>query len=78
MSNKLKPTDWRTQVAIFEKSGFVLEREKSSHLCYVKEGIARPVIIPKYNEIGINIIMANMRTASMNRKEYMKILNRLK
>lgn len=77
MSSKLKPTDWRTQVAIFEKLGFVLERERSSHLCYTKEGVARPVIIPKYKEIGLDIINSNIRTAGITRKRYMEILREI-
>ena len=74
MSDKLKPTNWQTQEAIFEKFGFVFERKRGSHRVYTKEGIARPVIIPKYNEVGIDIIRSNMRTAGMSRKEYIKLL----
>lgn len=74
VSDKLKPTDWRIQAAIFEKFGFVLEREKGSHRSYAKEGVVRPVVIPKYNEVGLDIIRSNMRTAGMSRKEYMRLL----
>ena len=74
MSDKLKPTNWQTQEAIFVKFGFIFEREKSSHRSYTKEGIVRPVVIPKYSEIGLDIIRSNMRTAGLSRKEYMKLL----
>lgn len=78
MSNKLKPTDWQTQAAIFTELGFVLERQKGSHLCYVKDGVRRPVIIPKYPEVGLDIIKRNMKTAGVTRREYLAILKRLK
>ena len=74
MSDRLKPTDWRTQEAIFVKFGFVFEREKGSHRSYTKEGVVRPVVIPKYSEVGLDIIRSNMRTAGMSRKEYMRLL----
>ena len=61
MSDKLKPTDWQTQEAIFLKCGFVFEREKGSHRSYTKAGIVRPVVIPKYSEVGIDIIRSNAR-----------------
>lgn len=41
-------------------------------MSFVKDGVSRPVVIPKYPEIGINIIQSNMRTAGMTRKEYFK------
>ena len=77
MSDKLKPTDWQTLEAIFIKFGFVFEREKGSHRLYTKAGIVRPVVIPKYDELGPDIIRSNMRTAGMSRKKYMKLLKEI-
>lgn len=73
---RLTPTDWQTQVKIFEADGFTFEREKGSHLVFSKPGVARPVIIPKYKEIGLDIIKSNMRSAGMSRKRYFELLNR--
>ena len=57
---RLTPTDWRTQVKIFELDGFVIDRVKGDHICMEKPGVVRPVIIPKYSEVGRDIIKANM------------------
>lgn len=73
-SGKLTPVDWRTLLRVFEADGFSIEREKGSHLSLVKPGVLRPVIIPKYDEIGLDIIKNNMRTASMSRKRYFELL----
>jgi predicted RNA binding protein YcfA (HicA-like mRNA interferase family) len=70
---KLVPTDWQTQVAIFEADGFKITRQKGSHLALTKDGVARPVIIPKYKEVGVDIIQGNMRTAGMSRKRYFQL-----
>ena len=39
-----------------------------------KPGIARPVVIPKYAEVGRDIIQSNMRTAGISRERYLQLL----
>ena len=53
---KLTPTDWRTLVKIFEADGFTQDRTTGSHVILSKPGVLRPVIIPRYAEIGLDII----------------------
>jgi predicted RNA binding protein YcfA (HicA-like mRNA interferase family) len=53
---RLTPIHWKTLECIFLKAGFKLERQTDNHRVYVKEGINRPVIIPKYKEVGRDII----------------------
>ena len=78
MLGKLKPVDWQTLEKIFEADGFRFDRQKGSHRTYVKADVARPVIIPKYRQIGPDIIKANMRTANMSRAKYMALLKKAK
>jgi predicted RNA binding protein YcfA (HicA-like mRNA interferase family) len=75
---RLAPTDWKTQEAIFEAHGFTFERQKGSHRSYTKDGVSRPVIIPTYSEIGVDIIKNNMRTAGMTRTRYFALLAKAK
>ena len=70
---RLAPTNWKTQVEIFEADGFTKDRTTSSHVVMSKPGILRPVIIPKYKEVGIDIIKNNMRTAGMTQKRYFEL-----
>jgi predicted RNA binding protein YcfA (HicA-like mRNA interferase family) len=56
----------------------VLDRGKGDHRSYVKPGCLRPVVIPKYKEIDIDIIKSNMRTAGMRRDEFFKYLTEFK
>ncbi len=74
---RITPTDWQTQVRIFEADGFAFSREKGSHLAFTKPGISRPIIIPKYSEIGVDIIRGNMRTAGMSRERYFELLGEI-
>ncbi len=71
---KLSPTDWRTQVKIFEKFGCSFVRQKGSHLIYHHADAIRSVVIPRYNEVPVTVIKNNMRTVEMSREEYFRLL----
>lgn len=75
--SRLAPTDWRTLVRIFEADGFTRDRTTGSHVVLSKPGITRPVIIPKYAHVGLDIIKNNMRTAGMSRERYFKLFREL-
>ena len=66
--SRLTPTDWRTLVRVFEADGFTRDRTTGSHVVFSKPGVARPIVIPKYADIGLDIIGNNMRTAGMPRE----------
>jgi len=70
----IKPIHWKKLECIFLKAGFKFIREKSSHKTYFKKGCLRPVIIPKYDEVGRDIIMGLLRTSKMSRDEYFTFL----
>lgn len=75
---RLAPTKWQTQVAVFRAAGFTEVRvANSNHVVMERGDSRRPVTIPKYKEVGLDIIRRNMRTANMTRKEYLDILSRL-
>ncbi|CAN2039970.1 Addiction module toxin, HicA family [Candidatus Magnetomoraceae bacterium gMMP-15] len=71
---RITPVRWKILECIFKKAGFVFERQVGDHRIYIKPGCLRPVVIPTYKEIDHNIILSNMRTAKMNRKDYFKYL----
>jgi len=71
---RLTAIHWKKLKKIFEKAGFVEERTTGDHVVMSKDGVLRPIIIPKYPEVGRDIILANMRSAGMDRKEYFKLL----
>lgn len=70
---KLKPTDWEIQAKIFETS-VAPSCAGLSHLVYDHPEAKRPVIIPKYGEVPVTVIRTNMRTVSMSRDQYFKLL----
>lgn len=74
---KIKPTNWQTQVKIFEKYSCVFVRQKGDHLIFHHENAKRAVVIPKYDEIPVTIIRNNMKTVGMTREEYFSILRNI-
>lgn len=69
---RIVPVHWRTLEAVFLRAGFVFKRQEGSHRSYVKPGIARPVVIPCYDEVPVFIIRNNLRTAGISREEYLR------
>lgn len=67
---RLAAVHWKVLECIFQRAGFVFDRQVGDHRTYVKSGCLRPIVIPTYREIGKDIILANMRTAKMSREEY--------
>jgi predicted RNA binding protein YcfA (HicA-like mRNA interferase family) len=65
---------WEVLECIFMKDGFEFSRQKGDHRAYSKAGIIRPLIIPTYKSVRLDIITSLMRTANMNRERYFELL----
>ena len=74
---RLTPQSWKTLEAVFLRDGFVFARQASSHRVYEKPGVSRPLIIPEYEEIDLDIIRGLLRTAGLSREQYFKILKQI-
>jgi predicted RNA binding protein YcfA (HicA-like mRNA interferase family) len=71
---RITPVNWKVLECIFLKDGFTFDRQVGDHRAYVKAGVLRPVIIPTYKEIDVDIIQSNIRTAGMTRERYFELL----
>lgn len=74
---KLVPQHWTVLERIFLTAGFRFARQQGSPRSYVKAGIARPVVIPVYDEVPVAIIRSNLRTAGISRDEYFELLDEI-
>lgn len=68
----LTPENWKRLVRIFKRLGFEIERETDDHIVMSKAGVLRPLIIPKYKQVGKDIILNNIRSAGISRETYME------
>ncbi len=67
---------WKLRKVI-EKAGFMCVRTEGDHSVYVKSGVARPVVIPDWDEVPVFIIKNNLRTAGISRDEYFELLSKV-
>lgn len=73
----LRAVDYRRLASLFEKDGFVFNRQHGDHLIFTKTGIIRPLVIPMYKEVPVFIIKNLLRTAGMSRERYFELLNKV-
>jgi hypothetical protein len=77
--SRIRPLHWKQLVCVFRQDGFTFRKRSrggTSHWVGEKPGVARPVIVPEYDEVSLDIIRANMRTAGMSRERFLELLAR--
>jgi len=74
--SRLTPLSWEKIVCVFGKLGYRMAGQKGSHVKLEKPGTARPLIVPRYDEVGIDIIHNLIRTAGIDRKAFLALLDR--
>jgi predicted RNA binding protein YcfA (HicA-like mRNA interferase family) len=75
---RLTPLHWKVLECVFQKDGFDFYKQEGSHRVYVKKGIARPLVIPTYKDVGVDIILSLMRTSRMTRERFFELLEECK
>jgi len=73
--SRLRPLPWRKLVCVFEQIGYRQAGQKGSHLKLEKPGVARPLIVPRYDEVGKDIITTLIRTAGITREAFLSLLD---
>lgn len=71
---RLTPAHYRILIKVFQKVGFKIVRQESSHIMMEKPGFDRPLVIPCHKEVQVSIILALLRSAKMKREEYFGLL----
>jgi predicted RNA binding protein YcfA (HicA-like mRNA interferase family) len=71
---RLTALPWDRLVCVFEQIGYRRAGQKGSHIKMEKPGMARPLIIPRYDEVGVDIILTLMRTAGITREAFLALL----
>lgn len=71
---RLTPLPWDRIVCVFSKLGYRQAGQKGSHIKLEKAGTARPLIVPRYSEVGRDIILGLIRTAGIDRKAFLELL----
>jgi predicted RNA binding protein YcfA (HicA-like mRNA interferase family) len=72
---RLTPLSWQKLVCVFEQIGYHRAGQRGSHIKLERSGTPRPLIIPRYDEIGPDIILNLMRTANISRVAFFSLLD---
>jgi predicted RNA binding protein YcfA (HicA-like mRNA interferase family) len=72
---RMAPIHWKVLEKVFLNQGFKFARQEGSHRSYVKPGIARPIVIPTYDEVPVSIIKNNLlRPREFREKNFSTLL----
>jgi predicted RNA binding protein YcfA (HicA-like mRNA interferase family) len=71
---RLTPLPWQKLVCVFEQIGYRRAGQKGSHIKMEKPGVPRPLIIPRYDEVQLDIITGLIRTAGITRRAFLSLL----
>lgn len=74
---RLTPIHWKKFEKFLLFVGCRLEREKGDHRIYWREGLKRPVVIPKDKSLPVFVIRNNLRILGISPEEYIEILKRV-
>jgi predicted RNA binding protein YcfA (HicA-like mRNA interferase family) len=73
---RLTPLPWKKIVCVFSMLGYRVAGQEGSHIKLEKPGAARPLIVPRYDEVGKDIISGLIRTAGIDRDAFFALLRR--
>jgi len=73
--SRLTPLPWSKLICVFTQLGYKTAGQKGSHVKMEKPGCARPLIIPKYDAVGRDIITNLIRTAGIEREAFFALLD---
>jgi predicted RNA binding protein YcfA (HicA-like mRNA interferase family) len=74
--SRLTALRWEKLVCVFEQLGYRHAGQKGSHIKMEKPGVARPLIIPKYDDVGRDIVTTLIRTAGITRDAFLALLDK--
>lgn len=75
---KIAPISWKILVRVFESFGFAVSRTSGDHVIMSRPGARRPVIVPKWDQVPVYIIRNNLRSAQIDRDEYLAAIGAIK
>jgi predicted RNA binding protein YcfA (HicA-like mRNA interferase family) len=74
---RLAPVSWKKFDKFLLFIGCEFKREKGDHRIYWRNGLNRPVVIPRDTALPIFIIRNNLRVLGLSVDEYLEIMERI-
>ncbi len=73
---KIGNINWQKFEKFLLSIGCKFKREKGDHRIYTKQGLNRPVVVPRDKILPEFIILKNLRTLGISREKYFKIISK--
>ncbi len=73
MNSKLKLCSGSEAVAKFQKAGWLIARQKGSHVMLIKEGYLYTLAVPLHKELGIGLLRKLLQQAQISVEEFNKL-----
>ena len=74
---RIQSIHWKEFEKFLLKVGCVFKREKGDHRIYWKDGMKRPVVIPRDTSLPAFIISNNLKLLGISREEYLKMIEKI-
>jgi predicted RNA binding protein YcfA (HicA-like mRNA interferase family) len=71
---RIRSIHWKEFEKFLLANGCAFKREKGDHRVYWKEGIKRPIIVPRSTSLPPFIILNNLRVLDISREDYLKFI----
>jgi len=69
-------THWREFEKFLLSVGCTFTRQKGDHRVYWKKGLARPIIVPRDTALPPFIVLNNLHTLGIPKKEYLAFIEK--
>ena len=73
---RIGPVSWKKFDKFLKKHACYPTRQKGSHQAYRKEGLRRPIIIPKKKELEPWLIHQTLRSLQIAYEEFLKFMGK--
>lgn len=74
---RVAPVHWKRFEKFLLYVGCTFVREKGDHRIYSRDGLLRPVVVPRDTQLPVFIIRNNLRVLGISTDDYLQILERL-
>lgn len=74
---RIQSIHWKEFEKFLFKIGCVFKREKGDHRIYWKNGMKRPIVVPRDTSLPAFIVSNNLKSLGISREEYLKIIKKL-
>ena len=71
---KIPEVSWKEVVNALEKSGFIFDRQKGSHMVYYHPQTQATVVVPKHRVIKKGTLSKILKDAGLSRDDFISLI----